>query len=124
MQTGLTAALVACFCVLAPASASAGELVTPLLDKETFDDFACMVYNGGPKPIDVTIEIFDAEFAASNAGPANRTIQPGRRARLVTSFGGDSLCRVTGKFSRKKTLVTFCVVPSGGGRCDSLVTVP
>jgi len=102
----------------------AGEVVTPPLIKDTFDDYACSVYNGGSKAIDVTIEIYDAAFGIPSAGPSARTIQPGRRGRLSTSLGAEDVCRVTGRFSRRKTPIAFCVIASGSGRCGATVTSP
>ena len=81
-----------------------------------FDTFVCMVRNSGNKatPSDVTIELvgFSGSTIAS-AGPLS--LLPGDPRTLIWISAEDvAYCRVTGTFSKRKTLITFCSSDTSG----------
>ena len=108
--------------LLGATGARSAEVATPLLRKQVGDDFRCLVYNAGKKPIEVSIQIWDPVNLIGV--PANRTIPPQRSTSVVTEFPFVATCRVEGKFSRKKTLVTLCTSPVGTAECTAAVTTP
>ena len=104
--------------------ASAATKITPALQKNSGDSFVCRVVNANTGPLSVEIDII------SNTGAvlAHQSVvnTPGGWTSSE-SYNGTSpiaYCKVSGSFSKKKTLVTLCVLQSGSSLCQSPVGDP
>lgn len=102
--------------------ASAATKYTPALSKNSTDFFNCRLVNAGSVPIDADVQIID-----SNGNLLNQTTITNLSAGDTASgsYSGTSTigyCKVDGSFSRKRVLVTFCVV--SGSRCEVSVGDP
>jgi hypothetical protein len=125
-----------CALVTASANAAGGAtIISPPLRNQSghlpfLDTFICTVINTGKRPATgVTIELVDGNnnvFVA--VGPLD-LLPSDERTIFWESDVENAYCRVEGKVSKKRTLVTLCNattpdVESVDFRCYSVVTTP
>lgn len=102
--------------------AAATVVATPSLQKADSQYFNCRVLNLGKKQISVTLEIRSSSGGALSS--LDRDVNPGW-TESVSYFDSASIgyCVVTGKFSKKKILATFCVT-NVTSECFTAVSAP
>jgi hypothetical protein len=113
--------------VAATSTAQAGQLVTSVLTANSGldDDYVCTTLNTGRKEITVFVEIFNASTGVAIRS-SERTIAVGEASSVIETDTNVSTayCKVSGKFSKKKVKLTFCVRPDGTNDCKALAFEP
>jgi len=99
--------------LLAAPFAHAAKVTTPPIDVGGADSFFCLIFNGAPKPMEVTIRIIDSLGPAGTYGPM--TVQPGRFGTAWTQppalVRRRFVCVFETNVSRRKATASACVIP-------------
>lgn len=105
--------------------ASATSKVTPALSKGSSDSFVCRVANTDSDldPIEPQVQIIGS-FGQVLEETTLRIYGGSTSSAVYDGSTPVGYCRVEGAYSRKRALVTFCVMRSGSFVCESPVGDP